>query len=258
VSARRRAAAAAVLACLGAAPAAPAHGPPPPPEEVKVPQGDLIPESDRESYLSRVTSVSPAVPGLRARILGHQDLLELTWRGARPLLVLGAQGEPMFRLGRRGVEVNRHSPTAWSSTERYGRLRVPDYAHPRAAPRWQALAGPGPWRWSEHRAQWMTGRRPRAVGDGAARRRIRAWTVPLRAGDRTVRIRGTLEWIPNPAAARAPRTDSSSPLLSLAILLAAMSLGAAAGARLRDHSQPQNESSSSQNESSSSNALSDA
>ena len=226
--------AAGLLATLGVAAAAPAHGPPVPADLRPVPRHDLIPARDRESYISRVTAVSPRVPGLRARVLGHQDLLELTWRGAAPAVVVGTQGEPMFRIGRAGVEVNRHSPTAWRSAERYGRLRVPDYASPRAVPRWERLAGPGPWRWNEHRAQWMTARRPQVVGDGTARRRIAGWTVPVRIGDRTVRIKGTLEWIPEAGALRAERSHVSSPLLSLATVLAALALGAAVGVRLRD------------------------
>lgn len=232
--ARRHAAAAGVLACLGAAQAAPAHGPPIPPEQLRVPKGNLIPKADRESYLSRVTAVSPAVPGLRARILGHQELLELAWRGAVPLVVVGRQGEPMFRIGRAGVEVNRHSPTAWESAERFARLRVPDYASARAWPRWERLAGPGPWRWNEHRSQWMTAKRPSAVGDGATRRKIQDWTVPVRIGDRTVRISGTLEWLPNADALREQRSEVSNPLLSLAIVLGALGLGAAVGVVLRD------------------------
>ncbi|HVE67715.1 MAG TPA: hypothetical protein VNB64_03945 [Solirubrobacteraceae bacterium] len=234
MTARRPAVAAAIVGALGAAAAAPAHGPPVPADLREVPRGHLIPASDRESYFSRVTTVSPAVPGLRARILGHQDLLELTWRGAVPAVVVGTEGEPMFRIGRAGVEVNRHSPTAWRSAERYGRLRVPDYASPRAAPRWEHLAGPGPWRWNEHRAQWMTARRPTAVGDGTRRRRIARWTVPVRIGERTVRVRGTLEWVPDAAALRAQRSEDSSPALSLALVLAAMAVGAAVGVRLRD------------------------
>ena len=222
------------LACLGAAPGALAHGPPAPPEQTRVPRGNLIPAADRESYLSRVTSVSPRMPGLRARVLGHQDLLEVTWRGATPAVVLGAEGEPMFRLGPGGVEVNRHSPTAWKSAERFGRLRVPEYARPLAAPRWELLAKPGPWRWSEHRVQWMTGKRPTVVGDGTARRKIQDWTVPVRVGERTVRINGKLEWLPNPDALREQRSEVSSPLLSLAIVLGALGFGAFVGMVVRD------------------------
>ena len=217
-----------------------AHGPPVAPEQLRVPKGNLIPKADRDSYVSRVTAVSPRVPGLRARVLGHQELLELTWRGAAPLVVVGRQGEPMFRVGRGGVEVNRHSPTAWESAERFARLRVPDYASPRAVPRWEPLAGPGPWRWNEHRAQWMTAKRPAVVGDGATRRRIADWTVPVRIRDRTVRISGTLEWLPDAHAAREQRTGGeTSPLLSLAIVLAAMAVGAVVGVGVRDRPRPE-------------------
>jgi hypothetical protein len=226
-------AAAGLLACLGGAHATFAHGPPIPPELLRVPKGNLIPKGDRESYFSRVTSVSPRVAGLQVRMLGHQELLELTWRGRTPLVVVGGEGEPMFRIGRGGVEVNRHSPSAWRSAERFGRLRVPDYASPRAVPLWEPLAGPGPWRWNEHRAQWMTAKRPAVVGDGGTRRKIHDWTVPVRIGRRPVRISGTLEWVP----AAKPRSDggsqASSPLLWGAFLLAMLGLGAARAVKLR-------------------------
>ncbi len=234
---RRSAAAAGAVAWLATGALASAHGPPPP-KTGPIPRNDLIPARDRESYFSRVTRVEPTVPGLRVRMLGHQDLLELRWTGRQPLVVLGTLGEPMFRLGPAGVEVNRHSPTAWRSAERYARVRVPAFARPRTAPRWERLAEPGPWRWNEHRAQWMTRARPAVVGEGGARRTIRRWSVPVRVGERRVRIAGLLEWIPSADALRDERSEASSPLLSLAIVLGAMGLGAAAGVRLRDRPRP--------------------
>lgn len=235
MSPRRGGAVAALAAAAAAIPApAGAHGPPLPEGPERIPRHNLIPPQDRPSYHSRVTAVEPALPGLRARILGNQDLLEVVWRGSAPLEILGTGGEPMFRVSRRGVEVNRHSPSAWRSLERFGRVPVPDYADPRLAPRWEQLVGPGPWRWNEHRAQWMRAQRPEVVGDGSRRRKVLDWAVPVRAGSRTARIRGTLRWVPNPEAVREQRSEVSSPLLSLAIVAAAMLLGAAIGAQVRD------------------------
>jgi hypothetical protein len=236
VSLRTAAVAIGLAPALVGTPPAWGHAAPLPPETKRspIPRHDLIPPSDRASYHSRVIAIAPPVQGLRARVLGNQELLEVVWEGKRPLVVLGTHGEPVFRLGPAAVEANITSPTTWSFAERFGRLPAPGYARVGVPPFWRTLANPGPWRWYEHRAQWMKRDRPIAVGDGARRRKIFDWAVPVRVDGRLARIRGTLEWLPNPKALRDERSEVSSPLVSLAILFAAMGLGALAGTYLRD------------------------
>jgi hypothetical protein len=207
--------------------------PPPPPPVAPAPKVKEIPSADRDRYRSYVVEIRPRVPGLKARIVGGQEKLEVLWTGRTPLVVEGVQGEPMARMSARGIELNERSPSAHLSTERYARVPLPAGTDPGAPPRWRLVATPGPISWFEHRAQWMTASRPHGVGDGARGMTIFHWTVPARLGGRRVEIRGALDWLPDPAAVRDRRSDAETPLLSAAILAAAMALGGAAGVLVR-------------------------
>lgn len=216
------------------APAALAHpAKPPPPPAAPPPVVDPIPAEDEDQYRSQVSSVRPPVPGLEARIVGNQDKLELTWTGETPLVVEGVEGEPMVRMSARGIELNERSPTAYLSADRYAEVSVPGVVDPDAPPRWRRVESPGPISWYEHRAQWMNASRPEVVGDGGQGTTIFHWRVPARLGDREVVIRGSLDWLPDPSAIRAERSEVSSPLASAGILAAAMALGALVGVVVR-------------------------
>jgi hypothetical protein len=215
----------------------PAKPPPPPvypPREV-----EEIPAEDEDQYRSYVTAIRPRIPGLKAGIIGNQEKLEVTWTGRRPLIVEGSQGEPMARMNSKGIFLNELSPTAYLSTERYGRASLPVTADPSAEPDWRLVETPGPISWYEHRAQWMEAERPAIVGDGTRGVTIFHWKVPARLGGREVSIRGALDWVPDPAAIREQRSDVSSPLLSAAILIAAGGFGWLAGLWVRRRVAPE-------------------
>jgi hypothetical protein len=224
------------LALLGlvAPPSALGHPAKPPPPPVYPPREvEEIPAEDEDQYRSYVTAIRPRIPGLKARIIGNQEKLELRWTGRRPLIVEGSQGEPMARMNSNGIFVNELSPTAHLSTERYGRAPLPVNADPSAEPEWRLIETPGPISWYEHRAQWMEAERPAIVGDGARGVTIFHWKVPARLGGREISIRGALDWVPDPAAIREQQSDVSSPLLSAAFLIMAAGLGWLAGVGVR-------------------------
>lgn len=211
------------------------HPAKPPPPLIEAPTDqETIPEEDQDFYVSQVSAIRPRVPGLSARILGGDERLEVTWTGDPPLVIVGAQGEPMIRLGSGGVEVNVRSPSLFLSTERYGRASMPVTADPRAAPRWRRVDSPGPFSWYEHRAHWLRSERPSIVADGTGAKTIFHWRVPALLGNQRVEIVGALDWVPDPEALRAARSDVSSPLLSAGILLVAMALGAGVGVLVRE------------------------
>lgn len=223
-----------VLAALGSASPAAAH---PEPSAggagARPARPSLIPPEDQARYRSEVTALTPPIPGLEARIVGGQEKLEVTWTGPEPLVVEGTDGEPMLRLTQAEVEVNERSPSAWSSSERFGRVELPADVDPDARPRWRSLGPGGRFSWYEHRAQWMRAARPAEVTDPASPTTISDWSVPIRVGDQSASIGGTLRWVPDPSAIREKRSEVSSPLLSALILIAAMAVGALIGLRLR-------------------------
>lgn len=223
----------AALAVGGAGPAGAHPARPPAPPASPPPAVEEIPIADRDRYRSHVTAIEPPVPGLEARILGDQEKLEVSWTGRTPLVVEGYRGEPMIRLSAAGVEVNERSPSAYLSGDRYAAISIPAQADPRAAPSWQPLESPGSISWYDHRTQWMRPERPEIVGDGSRGLTIFHWRVPARLGDQRIAIRGGLDWLPDPAAVRAERSGTSSPLLAAGLLALAAALGAAVGVVLR-------------------------
>jgi hypothetical protein len=225
-----------VLLALATLDISPAHAHPanpPPPPDAPPRQVDPIPEDDEELYHSRVRRISPAIPGLTARILGGDDRIQVSWTGQPPLVIEGTQGEPMIRLSSDGVKVNERSPSVYLSGERYARVPIPAVVDAGAQPRWRPIESPGAFAWYEHRAHWMEAERPPIVGDGAEPKPIFHWQVPALLGDRPVVISGDLDWVPDPGAIRAERSESSGELLTAVLLLAAMALGAAAGVIFR-------------------------
>ncbi len=228
--------ASAVLLAFATLDISPAHAhpaKPPPPPATPPADVDEIPEDDAALYHSRVTATKPEVPGLSAQILGGDERLEVGWTGQPPLVIIGTQGEPMIRLSSAGVEINELSPSVFLSGERYAQVPLPANVDPAAAPRWRRIDSAGPFSWYEHRAHWLDDERPAIVGDGSEPVTIFHWKVPALLGERPIRLVGALDWVPDPGAIRAERSSSSGELLTAAILLAAMALGAGVGVLYR-------------------------
>ena len=209
-------------------PARPPAPPARPPADV-----DEIPEDDQALYQSRVTAIKPSVPGLRARIIGGDEKLEVTWTGEPRLVVLGTQDEPMIRLSAAGVEINSLSPSLYLTADRYAQVPQPVTVDPQAPAKWRLIDGPGPFAWFDHRIHWLDDERPAIVGDGSKATTIFHWSVPVLLGGRRVKLVGALEWAPDPGAIRAQRSSTSGELLTAAILLAAMAVGWGAGLLFR-------------------------
>jgi hypothetical protein len=55
------------------------------------------------NYQTRITAITPAIPGLSMRVLDRGDQLELTNVTGRDLVVLGYEGEPYLRVGPAGA-----------------------------------------------------------------------------------------------------------------------------------------------------------
>jgi hypothetical protein len=193
----------------------------------------LIPREDLPRYRSRVTAVRPPIPGLRVGVADRQDRLVVIWPGDPVLTVYGEHGEPMVQFEPQTIDINVRSPSVWRYGERFGRVRVPDYVDPSARPAWKVVSPPAELQWFDHRIHWMRGTRPPDVGDGLRPVTIRRWRIPVSVAGRRSVIEGVLQWEPDPDEVRAARSEVSSPLLSAAILAAALTLGAGIGVLIR-------------------------
>ena len=109
------------------------------------------------NYRSQIRAITPALPGLEARVLNYDDRIELDYEGTRPLVVEGYRGEPYLRFLPDGrVEVNRRSPAAYLNEDRFAEVEVPGQADHRARPEWQVVARNGRYDWHDHRIHWMS------------------------------------------------------------------------------------------------------
>ncbi|WP_426506238.1 hypothetical protein ACPPVO_50140 [Dactylosporangium sp. McL0621] len=130
-------------------------------------------------YVVRVDSVS--VSGVQVRAVEGGARLELVNRSGREVVVLGLQGEEFLRVGVRGVEENRQSPTWVASRSITGAARGGNAS---AAPEWHLVASVPRVRWHDERARELP---------------ARAWSVPLLVDGREAGIvRGTVASAPAP------------------------------------------------------------
>jgi hypothetical protein len=174
----RGAAAAALAVLCVAAPAALAH-------------------EGNPNYRSEVRAIAPALPGLDARVLNHDDAIELEYEGERPLVVEGYRGEPYLRFSPGGlVEVNRRSPAAYLNEDRFAQVELPARADHEAPPEWAEVARNGRYDWHDHRIHWMSeSSDPPQIEDEAERTKIFDWDIPMASAGRQLAVQGTLTWL---------------------------------------------------------------
>jgi hypothetical protein len=167
-----------------------------------------------------VTALTPALPGVTARVLQFGDDLELVNRSSTEVQVPGYDDEPYLRIGPDGVWRNQRSPATYINLNRYGRVTLPASVDSRAKPEWVRLSTQPHYVWHDHRTHWMTpGLLPPVVAaDPGRSHTVFEWTVPLRYGDTDARIDGVLTWTPPP-----------SPWLVWPLYVAVALLAAAAG-----------------------------
>lgn len=155
--------------------------------------------SDATNFRSAVTE-APDVAGVRWRVLGGDELLEVTVSGDREVVVLGHHGEPYLRIGRDGAFENRRSPTVPLHRERF-RTEIPAHDHepgeldPGAPPEWVRVSGEPRWAWHDHRIHWMAPRGPDVDGETVL---IPRWEVPVVIDGAEAVVAGELRWVPPP------------------------------------------------------------
>ncbi|KQS66389.1 hypothetical protein ASG41_11435 [Modestobacter sp. Leaf380] len=150
----------------------------------------------------RVTSVSPAVPGLTVRVLQFGDEIEVVNTTDTELSVPGYSGEPYLRIGPDGVWRNSRSPATTINLDRFARTELPEDADAQATPVWEQVSTQPQYVWHDHRTHWMSEGLlpPEVAADPTSEHTVFAWTVPMSLGGAPVDVEGVLTWSPPPPA----------------------------------------------------------
>ncbi len=150
----------------------------------------------------RVRSVTPALPGITARVLQFGDELEVVNDTATDLEVPGYSGEPYLRIGPDGVWRNARSPATYLNLDRYAAAGLPPTVDVAAEPDWQQVSTEPQYLWHDHRTHWMSqGVLPPVVAaDPTTPHTVIEWSVPMVHGGEPVVVAGELTWRPPPPA----------------------------------------------------------
>jgi hypothetical protein len=151
------------------------------------------------NYESVITSVTPAVNGLEAQVVGGDSFMSLRVHDAAEVVVLGYEGEPYLRFGvNEIVEENIYSPAVALNQSRYG-ATVDPTANAKATPSWRVVASDGEYIWHDHRIHWMAHSLPPQL-NGKDTGKVLDWNIPLLVGGQSVQIQGELFHTAAPSA----------------------------------------------------------
>ncbi len=179
-----RSIAAAVLVAVVLTPAAAAHG------------GG----GGRLGYHSTVVRLTPANAAIHVQVIDSDDRLEVHVDRDTTLIIDGYQNEPYLRFDDTGVYRNTLSPATYLNDDRYGHIKLPAQANPKATPVWVKVAPPGrTFDWHDHRIHWMSTTYPPVVSaDKTIPHHIFNWTVPGTVDGKPFKIDGSLDYKPLP------------------------------------------------------------
>ena len=179
------------VVALAAAPAAFAHGP----------------FGPAKGYVSSVTSIEPNVLGLQASVAGDR-LVVRNW-STKTVTILGPDGRPYLRFGRRGV----------FASSGFG---------------WKRISAGTSYSWHDPRVRWTGRQAPEAVRRHPEQAHLlRAWRVQGSAGGKPFVIRGLLGYAPPPAT-----KSESRPWTWIAVALGGAAAAVLAVVVLRSRSRP--------------------
>jgi hypothetical protein len=153
------------------------------------------------SYRSEVTGISPPVNGLAVHIREAGAKIELENSSGSEVVVLGYSQEPYLRIGPEGVFENRRSPTSWANRSLAPAGKAPSAYDPNAPPQWRRIGSRPLAVWPDQRSHWTNPQDPPEVRRARGERHlvVPKWQIPLRQGDQTILISGTITWVPGPS-----------------------------------------------------------
>jgi hypothetical protein len=180
---------------------------------------------DAGYYVSTVTAIEPAVPGLEIIAHGGGESITLTNRTGKRVVVLGYSGEDYLRFDPSGTQVNTNSPTAALNADG-GRSGIPArLAKAKSLPaKWQPVADTGSFSWQDFRPRWSNQQRPPIVqADPHARHQVFAWAIQLTVDRQPALVRGDVTWTGTPEPDRTSLAmvgGGAAAVLLLALVLA--------------------------------------
>src|SRR6266536_3538000 len=153
------------------------------------------------NYRTVVQGISPAIPGVQVRVVNGGNQLELVNRGAQEVTVLGYQNEPYLRVGPGGVFENERSPSTFSNRSTAAPQQIPEGYNASAEPQWRRISSQPVAVFHDHRAHWSGQATPAAVKQDPGKRQLvtPTWQVPIKVGDKTSILSGSIEWLPGPS-----------------------------------------------------------
>jgi hypothetical protein len=126
-----------------------------------------------------IDRTTPAVKRFVVRVVpGAVGKLELGTSGSTTAELIGVGGQPVLRVGKRGVEANAAAPEWYQFNEPLGIARVPPTATPATAPKWVRISTQRKWQWFDHRLH------------PAGHATVDRWTIPFRVDGRQVTVQG--------------------------------------------------------------------
>ncbi len=169
------------------------------------------------NYRTSVRGIEPPIPGVSVRVVDGGNQLELTNHGAQEVTLLGYENEPYLRVGPAGVFQNQRSPSTFSNRSTTAPGQIPAEFSADAQPDWRRISSRPVVVFHDHRAHWSGGADPPAVQRARGRRQTVTpdWQVPIKVGDKTSILSGSIEWVPGP---------SPWPWAAVAVALAALVL----------------------------------
>lgn len=148
------------------------------------------------NYVTKVDGITPALPGVTATAPYDGADITVTNTTDTVLVIDGYQGEPYLEITKSGVRENQMSPATYLNKEAFINS-IPTTVNAGDTPVWKSLGSADNAQWHDHRIHWMGATVPPVVQkDPHSPHLITQWSIPMRYGDTTATITGTLSYKP--------------------------------------------------------------
>jgi hypothetical protein len=161
---------------------------------------------DAKYYVSAVTGIEPATPGLEVVVHGGGESVTLTNRTGKTVVVVGYSGEEYLRITGSAVDENANSLTAVLNRTQ-GRGEVPEkFSSKNKLPvKWQRVNTSNTMTWQDFRTRWGADQRPPIVAkEPHSRHQVFAWAIQLKVANQPALVRGDVTWTGMPGSDRSP------------------------------------------------------